>query len=55
LWNKEEEKGFNNYNRFAMLSRVINIFCYNLNNRHMLREVMVKIGLEDKELIHKKR
>ena len=30
-----------------MLSRVIgNTFCYNLDNRDMLREVMVKIGLE---------
>ena len=30
-----------------MLSRVMeNIFCYNLDNRSMLREVMVKIGLE---------
>jgi len=30
-----------------MLSRVIdNISCYNLNNRDMLREVIVKIGLE---------
>jgi len=30
-----------------MLSRVIeNIFCYNLDNRSMLTEVMVKIGLE---------
>jgi len=31
---------------FAMLSRVIdNTSCCNLNNRNMLREVMVKIGL----------
>ena len=30
-----------------MLSRVINnISCYNLNNGNMLREVVVKIGLE---------
>ena len=30
-----------------MLSRVIdNTFCCNLNNRNMLREVTVKIGLE---------
>jgi len=30
-----------------MLSRVIdNKFCCNLDNRNMLREVMVKIGLE---------
>jgi len=30
-----------------MLSRVMeNKFCYNLDNRDMLREVMVKIGLE---------
>ena len=34
-------------NRFVMLSRVIdNTFCCNLNNRNMLREVTVKIGLE---------
>jgi len=39
--------GSNNYNRFAMLSRVIkNTFCYNTNNRNILREVTVKIGLE---------
>ena len=32
---------------FAMLSRVIkNTFCYNLNNRNILREVTVKIELE---------
>ena len=38
--------GLNN-NRFAMLSRVVdNIFCCNLNNGNMLREVTVKIGLE---------
>jgi len=31
---------------FAMLSRVIgNTSCCNLNNRNMLREVIVKIGL----------
>ena len=30
-----------------MLTRVINnTSCYNLNNRDMLREVTVKIGLE---------
>ena len=30
-----------------MLSRVVNnIFCYNLDNGDMLREVIVKIGLE---------
>jgi len=30
-----------------MLSRVVdNIFCYNLNNGNMLREAMVKVGLE---------
>ena len=30
-----------------MLSRVMdNISCYNLDNRDMLRKVMVKIGLE---------
>jgi len=30
-----------------MLSRVMgNIFCYNLDNRDMLREVTVKIGLK---------
>jgi len=32
---------------FAMLFNVIgNIFYYNLDNRNILREVMVKIGLE---------
>jgi len=32
---------------FAMLSKVIdNKSCYNLDNEDMLREVMVKIGLE---------
>ena len=35
-----------NYNKFAMLSRITeNISCYNLN-RNILREVIVKIGLE---------
>jgi len=30
-----------------MLSKVIeNIFCYNLNNRNILRKVMMKIGLK---------
>jgi len=30
-----------------MLSRVMeNIFCYNLDNKDILREVIVKIGLE---------
>ena len=30
-----------------MLNRVMeNIFCHNLDNRNMLREVTVKIGLE---------
>ena len=30
-----------------MLSRVIdNIFCYNLNNKDILKEVIVKISLE---------
>jgi len=30
-----------------MLSRVMgNTFCYNLDNRNMLREVIVNIGLE---------
>ena len=30
-----------------MLSRIMdNTFCYNLNNRDILREVIVKIGLE---------
>ena len=32
-----------------MLSRVIgNTFCYNLDNKDMLREIMVKIGLDKK-------
>ena len=32
---------------FAILSRVMNdTFCCNLDNRDMLREVIVKIGLE---------
>ena len=36
-----------NYNRFALLSRVMNNkSCYNLDNENMLREVTVKIGLE---------
>ena len=40
--------GFYNYNRFIMLSRVMNnTSCCNLNNGNMLREVMVKIGLEE--------
>ena len=40
--------GFYNYNRFIMLSRVMNnISCCNLNNGNMLRELMVKIGLEE--------
>ena len=34
-------------NRFTILSRITdNIFCYNLNNEDILREVTVKIGLE---------
>jgi len=37
---------FNN-NRYTILSRVVdNIFCYNLNNGELLKEVIVKIGLE---------
>jgi len=48
-WNMEtisSQLGSSN-NRFAMLSRVTNnISCYNLNNRNMLKEVIVKIGLE---------
>ena len=40
--------GFYNYNRFIMLSRIMNnTSCYNLNNGNMLRELMVKIGLEE--------
>jgi len=36
-----------NTNRFAMLDKVAeNIFIYNLNNKKLLREVIVKIGLE---------
>ena len=39
--------GSRNYNRFAMLFRVIdNKSCYNLDNRDILRKVMVKIGLK---------
>ena len=35
----------------TMLSKVIrNIFYYNLNNKNMLREVIVKIGLEKIDL-----
>ena len=35
------------YNRFAMLSRVMdNTSCCNLDKEDLLREVMVKIGLE---------
>ena len=34
-------------NRYTILSKVIeNIFCYDLNNRKLLREVIVKIGLK---------
>ena len=34
-------------NRFTILSRVIdNESCYNLDNRDILRKVIVKIGLE---------
>jgi len=36
-----------NYNRFAMLSRVMdNKSCYNLDNENMLREVTINIRLE---------
>ena len=39
--------GSRNYNRFAMLFRVIdNKSCYNLDNRDILRKVIVKNGLE---------
>ena len=35
-----------------MLSRVIeNTSCYNLDNRNMLREVMVKIGLKRIDIV----
>jgi len=55
-WNMKTisfQLGFSN-NRFTILSRVINnISCYNLNNRNMLREVIVKIGF--KKLIHRKK
>ena len=38
--------GSSNYNRFTILSRVINnISCYNLN-KNILKEVIVKIRLE---------
>jgi len=41
------DHNISNYNRFAILSRVVdNISSYNLNNRNMLREVIVKIELE---------
>ena len=49
---REEESGgsqlnSNNYNRFIILSKIIeNKFCYNLNNRDILRAVIVRIGLE---------
>ena len=37
----------NNYNRFIILSKVIeNTFCYNLNNGNILREIIVKISLK---------
>ena len=36
-----------NNNKYIILSRVIdNIFCYNLNNEKLLREIIVKIKLE---------
>jgi len=36
-----------NNNRYTILFRVVdNTFCYNLNNRKLLRKVTVKIGLE---------
>jgi len=44
--NGKELPDSNSSNGFAMLSRVINnTFCCNLDNRNMLREVTVKIGL----------
>ena len=37
----------NNYNKFVMLIKATdNISCCNLNNKDMLREVTVKIGLK---------
>jgi len=49
---REEESGSsqlnsNNYNRFIILSKMIeNKFCYNIDNRDILRAVIVRIGLE---------
>ena len=48
-WGRESNSpqlGFN-INRFVMLNKVVeNISVYNLDNRNMLREMTVKIGLE---------
>ena len=39
--------GSSSNNMFVILSRIIeNTFCYNLDNRDMLREVTIKIELE---------
>jgi len=36
-----------NNNRYTILFRIVdNTFCYDLNNRKLLRKVTVKIGLE---------
>ena len=36
-----------NNNKYIILSRVIdNIFCYDLNNEKLLREIIIKIELE---------
>ena len=49
-WKQEpniSQLGSRSSNRFAILSRVVdNTSCCNLDNGNMLREVMVKIGLE---------
>ena len=45
--NSRTRKKIGIHNRFAMLSRVIeNTFCCNPDNNNILREIMVKIGLE---------
>ena len=49
-WGQEpniSQLGSRSSNRFTILSRVVdNTSCCNLDNGNMLREVMVKIGLE---------
>jgi len=49
IWRRRQRNGQSSRtsNRYTILSRVIdNISCYDLNNGDMLREVIVKIGLE---------